>query len=60
MTDVQKPRKVKVSIGFEIPGSLDEQVNAIVEKAGYTDRAEFIRAAIREKIEKWNKEHAVG
>ena len=58
MTSDEKPSKVKV--GFEIPTKLDDQINAIVEKAGYTDRAEFIRAAIREKIEKWNKEHAVG
>ena len=47
----------KVKIGLEIPAVLDKQINDIVEKMGYTDRAEFIRAAIREKIESWKKEH---
>ena len=55
MTSSEFPKKVKVS--FEIPAVLDKQINDIVEKMGYTDRAEFIRAAIREKIESWKKEH---
>ena len=61
MTSDEKPKKVKVS--FEIPYTLDTQINNIVERMGYTDRAEFIRAAIREKIEKWKKDnsaHGVG
>ena len=60
MTSDDKPRKTKISVGFEIPSTLDEQINIIVKKAGYTDRAEFIRAAIREQIERWKKDHAVG
>ena len=58
MTSDEKTRKTKVSIGFEIPLTLDTQINRIVEEMGYTDRAEFIRAAIREKIDRWKREHA--
>ena len=60
MTSEQKNKRTKVSIGLEIPALLDEQINKIIEEMGYTDRAEFIRAAIREKIERWKKENAVG
>lgn len=55
MESDHSPRKVK--IGLEIPAVLDSQINGIVSQMGYTDRAEFIRAAIREKIERWKKEN---
>ena len=55
MTSVEKPRKVQV--GFQMTESMNSEVNRIVKLSGYQDRAEFIRDAIREKIDRWKKEN---
>ena len=55
MTNVEKPRKVQV--GFQMTEPMNSEVNKIVKLSGYQDRAEFIRDAIREKIDRWKKEN---
>ena len=55
MTSVEKPRKVQV--GFQMTEPMNSEVNKIVKLSGYQDRAEFVRDAIREKIDRWKKEN---
>ena len=55
MTNVEKPRKVQV--GFQMTEPMNSEVNKIVKLSGYQDRAEFVRDAIREKIDRWKKEN---
>ena len=54
MTNVEKPRKVQV--GFQMTEPMNSEVNKIVKLSGYQDRAEFVRDAINEKIDRWKKE----
>ena len=51
----EKPKTVK--IGLEITVDLDAEINDAFKKYGYQDRAEFVRDAIREKIDRWKKEN---
>lgn len=44
-----------------VPIGLYEDMKKIVEKEGkWMSEPDFIREAVREKIERWKKEHAVG
>lgn len=49
----------QVSIPEELYDSIEKFIGRHPE-LGYVSIAEFVKTAIREKIEKWNKEHAVG
>jgi metal-responsive CopG/Arc/MetJ family transcriptional regulator len=50
-----EPQKIK--IGLEITQHLNNELDQVWKKAGYNNRADFIRQAIIEKIEKWKKEN---
>lgn len=49
----------QVSIPEELYESIQKFINKHPE-LGYASVAEFVKTAVREKIEKWDKEHAVG
>jgi len=38
-------------ITFKLPETLEQQAEEIAEKRGYQNKSEYIRAAIRDKIE---------
>jgi hypothetical protein len=44
-----------------IPMGLYEEMVAILEsERRWADRVDFIREAIKEKVERWNREHPLG
>ena len=47
----------RVKVGFELTSDLQKQIVQAAKEEGFNDQAEFIRAAVREKIERWRKEH---
>lgn len=50
----------RVKVGFELTSDLQKQIVQAAKEEGFNDQAEFIRAAVREKIERWKKEHSSG
>lgn len=60
MQESRKQKSVKegrVKVGFELTSDLQKQIVQAAKEEGFNDQAEFIRAAVREKIERWKKEH---
>ena len=63
MQESRKHKSVKegrVKVGFELTSDLQKQIVQAAKEEGFNDQAEFIRAAVREKIERWKKEHSSG
>ena len=54
MESDEKPKRVKV--GFEITEFMSSDIDILYKELGYNDRAEFMRDAIREKIDRIKKE----
>lgn len=56
-------RVVKGYRQVSVPDAFYEEVEKFLQKhpeLGYTSLAEFVRVAVREKMEEWKKEHVVG
>ena len=47
----------RIKVGFELTVELQEDIVRAAKEQGYNDQAEFMRAAVREKIERWKREH---
>ncbi|MEX2689635.1 MAG: ribbon-helix-helix domain-containing protein [Candidatus Njordarchaeum guaymaensis] len=47
-----RPKKASVKVGLSVPVALVEKMEKWVKKKGFSDKAELIRTAIREYIEK--------
>ncbi len=47
----------RVKVGLEVTEELQHQILKISKEDGFNDQAEFIRTAVREKIERWKREH---
>lgn len=58
MESDEKPKRVKVS--FEITEFMSNDIEKLYRELGYNDRAEFMRDAIREKIDRLKKESSQG
>lgn len=57
---VTKQRSVKegrIKVGFELTVEMQEGIIKVAKEEGYNDQAEFMRAAVREKIDGWKREH---
>ena len=53
------PRQ-SVKLTLQLPDGLAKEINVIVEKHDlWMSSQDFIREAIKEKIERWKKEHAM-
>jgi Arc/MetJ-type ribon-helix-helix transcriptional regulator len=53
--------KLSVKLTLQLPEGLNKQINEIVEKHDlWMSSQDFIREAIKEKIDRWHKEHALG
>ena len=58
MSNKQKSVKEgRIKVGFELTVELQEDIIKAAKEEGYNDQAEFMRAAVREKIERWKREH---
>ena len=50
-----------VKLTLQLPEGLAKEINEIVEKHDlWMSSQDFIREAIKEKIEHWKRDHAVG
>ena len=48
-------------MGVTLPDGLyEEMIRVIDNERRWVDRVEFIREAIKEKLERWKKEHPLG
>ena len=48
-------------VGVTLPDGLyEEMIRVIDNERRWVDRVEFIREAIKEKLERWKKEHPLG
>ena len=53
--------KLSVKLTLQLPEGLNKQINEIVKKHDlWMSSQDFIREAIKEKIDRWHKEHALG
>jgi metal-responsive CopG/Arc/MetJ family transcriptional regulator len=53
--------KQSVKLTLQLPEGLAKEINGIVEKHElWMSSQDFIREAIKEKIERWKTDHAVG
>ncbi len=53
--------KKSVKLTLQLPEGLAKEINDIVEKHDlWMSSQDFIREAIKEKIERWYRDHAVG
>ena len=53
--------KQSVKLTLQLPEGLAKEINDIVEKHDiWMSSQDFIREAIKEKIERWYRDHAVG
>ena len=53
--------KQSVKLTLQLPEGLAREINDIVEKHDlWMSSQDFIREAIKEKIERWYRDHAVG
>jgi len=50
-----------VKLTLQLPEGLAKEINEIVDKHDlWMSSQDFIREAIKEKIDRWKKDHAVG
>ena len=53
--------KQSVKLTLQLPEGLAKEINDIVKKHDlWMSSQDFIREAIKEKIERWHRDHAVG
>ena len=53
--------RASVKLTLQLPVGLNNEINAVVEKHDlWMSSQDFIREAIKEKLEKWKKDHALG
>ena len=54
MSEVARPKRV--CLGTRIPIELDAEINRVVKKGRYLNKADFIRSAVRSELEKARQE----
>ena len=54
------PRGRRVRIGIELAPTVAQEAQSLVDAGHWLSIQEFCREAIKEKIERWKKEHPLG
>lgn len=54
MVEEEKPKLI--SIQFELPEEMVSQLDEICKRRGYAARTEFVREAVRMKLDEWKTE----